>query len=546
MKLFRHSKRDANNEVDSLDRLVGVPRRAGRKRIEDGQFINLTPQRTSAGRKVGDFNQPSGYYPSQPAVSSRLEGMGSAEQPSMINKTIPTEISKKHEPERKRSKKPWKKRAKYTLLTTGVVLLAIAGFLVAKGYINLEKVFGGNKGDIQAILRPSQLTGEGNGRINVLVLGIGGVGHDGPDLTDTMLLVSIDPVNHKADLLSIPRDWWVNPSGYFPMKVNALYENAKWKALGYQSDNNANQQADNTAFSTVDSQVSNMIGIPIKYNVLLDFQAFQQVVDTLGGITVNVPSTLYDPTIAWENNNNPIIARQGVDTFNGSQALLYVRSRETTSDFARTERQRAVLLAIKSKALSTGTVSNPVKLSQLADEFGNDVHTNVSLNGAETLYNLFSGIDNSQIQSIGLADPPNNYVTTEAIDGQSTVVPTAGLYNYGAIQSYVRNTLRDGYLAKENAQVAVLNGTSDAALASQQAAVLKSYGYSVGTVGSAPTQSYAQTVVVDLSNGKDPYTRRYLELRYHTSAVTSLPDSSIQPDGANFVIILGQDEAVNS
>ena len=140
---------------------------------------------------------------------------------------------------------------------------------------------------------------------------------------------------------------------------------------------------------------------------------------------------------------------------------------------------------------------------------------------------------------MGLGDPPINYVQTGSYAGQSIVEPVAGIGNYSAIQSYVRNTLKDGYLIKENANVTVLNGSATPSAATNEAAVLRSYGYSVGAVGDAPTHDYKKTTLVDLTHGKDPYTRHYLEQRLGVTAATKLP-ANVQPGTAQFVIIVGQ------
>jgi len=284
-----------------------------------------------------------------------------------------------------------------------------------------------------------------------------------------------------------------------------------------------------------------VLGIPIHYNVLVDFQAFKQAIDTVGGVTVNVPTELYDPTIAWENHWNPVIAKTGMQTMNGSLALLYVRSRETSSDFARAERQRAVLVALRDKVLNAGTLSNPLKISNLMSAFGNNVASDISLSDAQALYSLGKKINGSDIQSIGLSTPPNNFVTTSAINGLSAVVPSAGEFDYSQIQSYIRNTLKDGYIAKENALISVLNGSGASGVATDAANVLKSYGYNVNNIGVAP-QNFATTTVIDLTNGRDKYTKNYLQKRYHVSAETTLP-TNIQANGADFVIIIGQNQS---
>jgi len=133
-------------------------------------------------------------------------------------------------------------------------------------------------------------------------------------------------------------------------------------------------------------------------------------------------------------------------------------------------------------------------------------------------------------------------VTTDNINGLSVVVPKAGLENYKDIQAFVRSRLKDSFLVSENASVAVLNGTEVPGLASKTADQLRSYGYNVTQVADAPTKNYQQTTVVDLRSGVKKYTKRYLENRFKTTSIGSLPDATINPGTADFVIILGQNE----
>ncbi len=447
--------------------------------------------------------------------------------------------------------KNWSLRKKIWMgiLAVVIILLLVGGFLFLKGYLSAKKVFkgGGSAVSLQEEVKPDLLKGEGDGRINILLLGIGGEGHEAPDLTDTIMVASIDPVNHKTALLSVPRDLWVTVPGKGSMKINAVYETGKYAYLGRQSSSNKDRKALEAGYQAADKMLETVLGVPIHYHALLNFQAFQQAVDSVGGIDVDVPERLYDPTMAWQNNRNPVIAEKGVQHFNGTKALMYVRSRYTTSDFARSQRQRAVIVALQQKVLTLGTFSNPQKISQLIDAFGDNVATDFSLSDLTRMYQITKGINPDSIQSVGLTDPPNSYVTTGMIGNQSVVIPKAGLGNYSAIQNYVRNTLRDGYLAKENANVMVLNGTSQPGLATTKADVLKSYGYNVGVVGDAPTQNYSKTIIVDQTNGKKPYTAQYLKKRFGVDQVAKkLPDSTIQTQNADFVIILGEDETTNS
>jgi LCP family protein required for cell wall assembly len=305
---------------------------------------------------------------------------------------------------------------------------------------------------------------------------------------------------------------------------------------------NKNTQAVKAGFETADKAVEQVLGINIHYNLLVNFRSFQQAVDSLGGVNINVPKQLYDPTMAWENHWNPVLAKAGQQQFNGKQALLYARSRETSSDFARSERQRALILAIKQKVVTLGTLSNPFKISKLMSAFGNNVVTDLSLSDAGRLYSLTKDIADSNIKSIGLATDTVKLVTTGRVGNQSVVLPTAGQDNYDDIKMFVRKSLPDGFILKENARVVVLNGTGIEGLATEKADDLKSYSYNVTRVESAPTDAYQRTVLVNLSGNKNPYTKHYLEQRFGTQATTSLPDSTLQKAGADFILILGRDE----
>ena len=187
-----------------------------------------------------------------------------------------------------------------------------------------------------------------------------------------------------------------------------------------------------------------------------------------------------------------------------------------------------------------------LKISSLFGTFGNNVATDVSVSDADKLYDIIKGISGDKVSSIGLADAPNNYVTTADLNGQSIDVPSAGMFNYSAIQTFIRGQLKDPYIVKENAPIMILNGTDDSSLGQTEAATLESYGYNVVGTANAPTSNYSQTMVINLAGNKDKYTNNYLDQRFSTSSLNSLPDNSIQTNGASFVIILGNDETVNS
>jgi polyisoprenyl-teichoic acid--peptidoglycan teichoic acid transferase len=516
-----------------------------------GRSIRQGLLRNQAARKIGDFKQPEGYHQ---MAAKRLQQAAvdkkSAPNASLLNMTLPGGTAHDDKKKRIKSKRDIKKLVKRSLIGFGAlagIVLIVGGFLGVKTYMKAHKVFkgGGSAVSLQQNVAPSLLKGEGDGRINILLLGKGGEGHDGADLTDTILLMSVDPVNKKASLISVPRDLWVKVPGDGYAKINSVYATAKSRALyGNPKDKKA---AENAGIKASRQVVGDVLGVNIHYYSMVDFQAFKQAVDAVGGVDINVPEDLVDPTMAWENKWSSVLAKKGRQHMDGYKALLYVRSRHGSArgDFDRAERQRLLLSALAQKILNAGTYTNPVKVSQLLDAFGDHVSTDMSIGDAIRLVKIMKGMPAGGIESIGLSDPPNNFLKTGMVGSASVVVPVAGIDQYDAIREFLKTKLVDGYISKEAAKIAVLNGAGIEGLATEKADILKSYGYNVITVASAPTAEYQKTVIVDLTKGKKPYTKNYLEKRFGVKATTKLPDSAIKPGEANFVIIVGSNETTS-
>jgi LCP family protein required for cell wall assembly len=426
-----------------------------------------------------------------------------------------------------------------------VVVLLLGGFLTGYAWLKANQVFQGGSSALalECGVDPKKLEKEGDGRVNILLLGKGGPGHTAEDLTDTIMIASIDSCQKEIGLLSIPRDLYVKMPGDGSMKLNAVYATAKEYAI-YQGA--SDEEAEKKGIEATEKVVEEVTGIPMHYYAMVDFEAFRQAIDTVGGVDINAKEELRDPTVAWENGWDPVLAEAGPNHFNGKQALLYARSRHGSArgDFDRSERQREILLALQEKVLTAGTFSNPVKLSQLFSAFGNHVQTNLSIDDIMALYKVVGGVEDHKVVSISLADPPNDFVTTDNIGGLSVVVPKDGTYDYAAIQRYVRNILRDGFLKKENASIIVLNGSGTAGVATEYAELLKGYGYNVTETGDAPSSDYTETVVVNLRGNDKKYTKSYLEKRLGTSATSKLP-AGIDAKTADFVIIVGSNETSN-
>lgn len=465
-----------------------------------------------------------------------------AEQDALLDEPI---VLDDIEHDRRKSKlhgKIRRTRLRKVLKRSGLILVTLivvtAGLVGYKFYNTQRQVLSGGgsapavcNGDVPV----SQLKKEGDGRVNILLLGIGSEGL----LTDTVMIASLDTITDKIDLLSIPRDLWVNIPNNGQEKINAAYEYGWTKSQA--KDVFDKKRA---GMELMDKVLENVTGITIHYHAVFDFAAFEQIVDALDGISVNVPETLYDPTIAWENHYNPVIATKGVQQFDGARSLLYAKSRQTSSDFARAERQRLLLVAIKDKALSLGTFSNPIKIVQLMNSLGRNVYSDFDTQSIKCLYTQTSEVNSNNIKSLDLVKPPNDLLVTGPHLGRSIVRPKAGLFDYSQVREYVRKTFRDGFLAKENAAVAVYNATNTQGLATTLANELRTYGYSIPTVENASNQTNpAKTVVVDLSKGDNKYTRNYLERRFGVTAASSLPaGAGINPPAeTDFVIIVGTD-----
>lgn len=217
-----------------------------------------------------------------------------------------------------------------------------------------------------------------SGRTNVLLLGKGGAGHEAPDLTDTMILVSIDYDTPDIYMLSIPRDIWM-PA--IRAKINSAYY---W---GNQKENNSGY--DNGVGSggmvLAKASVEEIVGIPVHYAVVLDFKGFIEVIDVVGGIDVDVQDGFTDEKFPIEGKEDDecdgdseykcryetVEFKKGLQLMDGETALKFVRSRNAQgnegTDFAREERQQLVISSLKEKLLSKKILTSPKTLITIKD-----------------------------------------------------------------------------------------------------------------------------------------------------------------------------------
>jgi LCP family protein required for cell wall assembly len=403
----------------------------------------------------------------------------------------------------------------------------------------IAKSHGGAPG-LAGILDPTKLKGEGDGRINILILGIGGEGHEAPNLSDTILVMSIDPKTKDAAMLSVPRDLYVKIP---PVPGKSLTQ--------YSKINAANAYGGPELAEKV---VSNVIGVPIHYYMLVDFSGFKQAVDSVGGIDVNVPKAIYDPEYPCDNERGgycPFKIAAGTQHMNGTIALRYARSRHSTSDFDRASRQQLIIAALKTKSMQLSTLTNPAKLSGLLDALGGHVKTDMQLNEMQKMATIAKDIDTSKLTNKVLDTAGNDSLLVDGsgrIEGAGSIeLPRRGNYDYTDIQDFVKNIFVDHYITDENARIEVQNGSGLSGVAAQVAKSLKAAHYNVADPTNA-AQLLSKTVIYDYTGGKKPYTINYLQRRFGVTAVrATAPTPSADPTTGTTTpapqirIILGSD-----
>lgn len=547
MDNFRRSKRVNSGNIDGL---IGGRRRPSinmKPKSQATSSVNF--QNKSSESRIGNFAKKEGFI-TRNVKTITPDGRSLGRKPARTIKPIDMSIDESSK-KRRSNKKPINLR-KIILRSSLVIFLVIfltGSYLGIRGYLRAREIFKGGGDSIawKCEPDPTTLQQEGDGRVNFLLMGKGGPEQpDGPDLTDTIIIASVDPCNKEAGLLSIPRDLAVKMEDGGTQKINAVYALTKMSA---QSEGKSDEEAEKTGIKAIEDVVENVSGLKMNYYAMIDFEAFEKAINAVGGVDINVKDSVSE-RMSLKGKVYNLNVQTGNQHFDGLKALAYSRCRhcDNKNDFGRSERQREVIIALKNKVVSLGTFSNPVKMSQLIDSFGSRISTNLSIpDEALKLYALGQEINESNIKSVSLVDEPNVLIGSgsSSLGLGSIQVPKEGIYRYNDIQNFIRTTFIDGFLKKENAGIQVLNGTTRSGLATSKADILKGYGYNVINVDDAPSKDYQNTIIVDLKKKDTKYTKRYLELRYKTTATTNLPEGITPPENADFVIILGQDETSN-
>ena len=346
---------------------------------------------------------------------------------------------------------------------------------------------------------------EGTERINILLLGIDSrCDEEGPTRTDSMMLISIDPVNQTTSALSIPRDTWVEIPIFGADRIN--------RAHYFGEANEYPGGGPQLAMETVE----NFLGIHVDHFIGINFEAFRDFINLIDGIQIDVPEAVDDPTYPDEcYGYDPFRVSAGVQSMNGPIALQYARTRATAGgDIDRAARQQQVIFAVRQKLLDLGMIPKLIlRAPQLWDSFERNVQTSLSQKEVIQLALLVQDIPAENIQ-MSVID--YNYVYNATTpNGEQVLIPDYDkiselrdeLFSAVTAPQPIVNNLTQ-HVIDEDARVVIWNGTQTRGLASETQTYLESYGLNIAAIDNADTSQYPTTRVFDY--GSNEYTRRYL------------------------------------
>jgi LCP family protein required for cell wall assembly len=360
-------------------------------------------------------------------------------------------------------------------------------------------------------------TWDGTDRVTVLLLGIDQRPEEKaartPARSDTMILVTLDPLNLTGGMLSLPRDLLVPIRGHGEDKLNTAHFWGDYDHYGGGLD---------LARRTVQYN----FGVPVHFVARVDFDGFVKLIDAVGGITVDVDRAILDDQYPDEEYGlTRLYVPVGPQRLSGRVALKYARTRHADSDFGRIQRQRKVLQAAREEALAIGIVPKlPSMLGIVRDAVATDIPITTLLALANLARQVPSGaIASRQIDASEVLDPNQ--------DG-SVIVP-----NREKIRPIVQELFYDPVVKKEAARVEVLNGTRRDGLATAARAALQTQGFVVTRADSADSDDYSTTAIVDRSGKSGTVERLAAALGVAPSGVRKESGGG----GADVTVVLGTD-----
>ena len=395
-------------------------------------------------------------------------------------------------------------------------------------------------------------------RVNVLLLGMGGYENDAPYLTDSIMAVSIDPTSNRVMMASIPRDLTVhmnlqsNPNRIWVQKINAAFEVPYTDiiccvASQYTGANGGGYAAEH--------EVGKVTGLTFDRYIAIDFVAFRDMVDALGGVDVCLSTRLDDLEYPnYDNGFMPIHFNAGCQHLSGEKALEIARSRhalqsEQSSDFGRAKRQQDIMQAIKKKAT---TVNGFAKAPALLSALQKNIKTDMTISDMKAVYDWGKNLPDSSIMRIAITAPsgaaPGNLLEYGdcglgyGVSQLCAIDPT-----YGMIHRYIGNIFIDPKTLGEKAPVQFANGANNLSdLGSDVTAMLDPTGLQLADPVGHPRA--AQTLILDYSGGKFPLTAAWLQTYFGGSMVAATPSVPTPVSGQQtygLVVVLGHDFALH-
>lgn len=432
-----------------------------------------------------------------------------------------------------------------------LVLLAVLGI---GGYVGFKVLFAGEnvfKGSIFDIIQSEPLKQDSNGRSNFLILGTSedDPGHPAAYLTDSMMIMSIDQTKKNVYMFSIPRDLYVQ----YGRACNSGYAGKINEYFNCVNDDYTSDTAEQERLSETQSFVGAIFGLDIQYGIHVNNTVIKDAVDAVDGIDVDIQGSngdpgVYDRNFDWRCNYTCFLVKydNGVYRLDGESALFLAMARGDVaptyglgnSNFDREKNQQKIIVALKDKAVTTGTLTNLSKVTGLIDALGKNLRTNIQTKEIQTLMKLGADIKTEDIKSISLYNEQNRVVTSGPYNGASVVMPSAGIFDYTDIRAYIAQSMSSNAVIREQASVVVLNGSGIIGAGQVEADKLKNENFIISTVSNAPEGSYEPIEIYQLDSTKTGTLAKLQEIYTNAVVKTTAPPISVD-QGTSFVLIVG-------
>lgn len=395
--------------------------------------------------------------------------------------------------------------------------------------------------------KEKKLAGADDDRVNILLLGMGGPGHDGPYLTDTIMIASLKPSRRQIALISIPRDLLVNIPGHGWDKINMADSVGEMKKPGWGAAGTA-------------EVVEKTFDLPVHYYARVDFKAFEEVVDEVGGLTVSVDRPFTDQMYPAPGDEYQTISfDKGTQTMDGKTALMFARSRHGSngegSDFARARRQQKILAALKQKLLSFDTYANPVRVHDLLQSLDAHVTTNMEFSDMMALIKIIRDWGTGSMAAMVLDNGPAGLLRDSyTARGAYVLEPKDG--DFENISLAIQNVFDADGVAQSSAPtqetapkpasatraaVEIQNGTWSVGLAARMKKRLEDKSFAIAKIGNTAERPQASSGIYKMRQGSWDVTMQALQDELHIPIKEAPPDHVTSSPSTDILIVLGTD-----